>query len=165
MNSQHGRAALAQTLETSAPSWGVAFVQESDFYLKDFPTDNSLQTDKHAAYSYVRHWPGHGSFAQLVLIRNTSIPYVGRSGGRADAAPSCISRSLAELSRRKTLPTLPFSLWGFALRQVPTWSDILQDLSKIWIFVHQRSHFVAVGDWNLDAAVSVMHLSPPTEAH
>jgi hypothetical protein len=43
--------------------------------------------------------------------------------------------------------------------------DILQDVSMILTCSPQRSRFVAVGGWDLNAGVSVMHLSPPTEAH
>jgi hypothetical protein len=105
-----------------------------------------------------------------VLLRNSSssrkpvFRTLGRSGGKADAALSHISRNQAALLRRKTLEMLLCSLCGAHAEASADVVDILQDLSNIWTFAPQILGFVAVGDWNLTASISVMRLSPPTEA-
>jgi hypothetical protein len=66
--------------------------------------------------------------------------------------------------KKKDFADAPIFLLGVHAKAGADVVDILQDLSNNLTFAPQRSCFVAVGDWNLDAGISVMHLSPPTEA-
>jgi hypothetical protein len=74
----HARSALIGSLDSVAPHWGIALIQETDAVAKHLESDNSMHDEEGAKYmyQYARHWPGEASLVQIVLVHKRLQSYV-----------------------------------------------------------------------------------------